>query len=128
MRKGTIHDIVENGKMARVVPSNNSEIVTLPLVIPFYWRAEMGNLQIGDEVYYNEDESLGGYIYGRTDGEWDFTVRTSLTITENLDVQGNISTNGNVTADGDVTASGISLKGHTHGGVEGGSGTTQKPQ
>ena len=29
---------------------------------------------------------------------------------------------------GDVTADGISLQNHTHGGVQGGSGTTGKPQ
>ena len=29
---------------------------------------------------------------------------------------------------GDVTADGISLQSHTHGGVQGGSGTTGKPQ
>lgn len=110
MKKGKIHSIESGGTKARVVPGDNSQIVTLPLIIPFYWRAEMGNVQIGDEVYYDEDPSLGGMIHGRTNGEWDNAFRGAFTITE------------------DVTAGGISLKNHTHGGVEAGGSSTGQPE
>lgn len=107
VKKGKIHSLEEGGKKARCVPSDNSEIVTLPLVIPYYWRQEMGNLQAGQEIYYFEDESKDGYIIGRTDGEWDYTLRGNLTVTE------------------DVTASGKSLRDHTHRESQG--GTTNPP-
>lgn len=108
--KGKIHSIESGGTKARVVPDDNSQIVTLPLTIPFYWRAEMGNVQIGEEVYYDEDPSLGGMIHGRTNGEWDNTFRGTLTVTE------------------DVTAGGISLKNYTYGGVEAGGSSTGQPE
>lgn len=113
IKKGKIHNIENGGKTARCVPSDNSEIVTLPLVIPYYWRREMGNIQIGEEIYYLEDDGLGGYIIGRTDGEWDYTLRGPMKIEENL------------TVTEDVTASGKSLVKHTHRDSQG--GTTSPP-
>lgn len=110
MKKGKIHSIELGGTKARVVPDDNSQIVTLPLTIPFYWRETMGNVQIGDEVYYDEDPSLGGIIHARTNGEWDNTYRGTLTVTE------------------DVTVSGISMKNHKHGGVEAGGSYTGQPE
>jgi len=99
-----------SGSTAVVVPAEHPGIVTRPLVVPFYWRATMGNLQPGDEVYYLEDDEHGGYIIGRTDGEWDNTLRGSLTVTDAVQCQSEL------TADGDVTAGGVSLMQHTHFG------------
>ncbi len=104
--KGTVQSIT--GSTAVVVPAEHPDIVTRPLVVPFYWRAAMGNLQPGDEVYYLEDDEHGGYILGRTDGEWDNTLRGTLAVT------------------GDVTAGGISLMQHTHTGNMG--SPTSAPQ
>lgn len=104
--KGTVQSI--NGGTAVIVPAEHPGMVTRPLVIPFYWRAAMGNLRPGDEVYYLEDDELSGYIIGRTDGEWDNTLRASLAVT------------------GDVTAGGISLMQHTHIGNQG--SPTSPPQ
>lgn len=112
IQKGTVQTI--SGKTATVIPAEHPDIVTQQLIVPFYWRELMGNLQPGDEVYYFEDDAHGGYIIGRTDGEWDNTLRGSLSVTEK------------VAADGDVTASGISLKNHTHTGDSGGSTSTPK--
>ncbi len=104
--KGIVQSIT--GSTAVVVPAEHPDIVTRPLAVPFYWRATMGNLQPGDEVYYLEDDEHGGYIIGRTDGEWDNTLRGTLAVT------------------GDVTAGGISLMQHTHTGNMG--SPTSAPQ
>lgn len=104
--KGTVQSM--SGSTAVVVPAEHPDIVTRPLVVPFYWRETMGNLQPGDEVYYLEDDEHGGYIIGRTDGAWDNTLRGSLTVTEAVQCQSSL------TADGDVTAGGKSLMAHTH--------------
>lgn len=132
-KKGKIHNIENGGKTARCVPSDNSEIVTLPLVIPYYWRREMGNIQVGEEIYYLEDDGLGGYIIGRTDGEWDYTLRGSMEIEKSLDVKQQLTTplgeiktvtSSTITAD-NITASGKSLAGHSHKDSQG--GTTSSP-
>lgn len=105
VQKGRVHSIEDGGKAARCVPENDSGIVTRPLVIPFYWRETMGNIKVGESVYFLEDESQGGFVLGRCDGEWDNTLRGALVVTE------------------DVTASGKSLVKHTHTDSLGG-GTT----
>ena len=46
----------------------------------------------------------------------------------NLDVDGSITATGDIAATGDVTAGSISLKNHTHPGVQTGSGNTGPPQ
>lgn len=94
--KGTIQQI--SGSTATVIPDEHPEMVTLPLVVPFYWRETMGNLKPGEKVYYIEDNAMAGYIIGRTNGDWDNTIRGELTVTK------------------DVSAGGISLVEHTHTG------------
>lgn len=106
VQKGRVQSIT--GTTAIVVPNEHPETVTQPLVVPFYWRATMGNLQPGDECYFLEDNEHGGYIIGRTDGEWDNTLRGTLTVTD------------------DVTAGGISLMSHTHTGDSGGDTSAPK--
>lgn len=56
------------------------------------------------------------------------TVTAETTINGNLTVNGDVTINGSATASGDVIGAGISLSGHIHGGVTGGSGTTGTPQ
>lgn len=115
VQKGTVQKMT--GDTATVVPKEHPDIVTRPLVVPFYWRETMGNIKAGDEVYFFEDGELGGYIIGRTDGKWDNTLRGPLKVTQDITAEANIE------ASGDVTADGISLKNHTHIGDSGGSTT-----
>ena len=112
VQKGIIQST--DGTTATVVPNQHPEIVTQPLVVPFYWGPTMGNIKAGEEVYFFEDSEHGGYIIGRTDGSWDNTLTGEFTI------------KGGITASGDVQSSGISLKNHTHTGDSG--GTTSAPQ
>lgn len=52
----------------------------------------------------------------------------NATINAATTVNGDVTVNGTVTVSGDVVGGGISLTGHVHGGVMGGSGTTGAPQ
>ena len=111
IQKGPVHSIEDGGTRARCIPDTDGDIVTLPLVIPFHWRATMGNIQAGESVYFFEDEGRGGFIIGRCDGEWDNTLRGSFSVTETI------------TATGEITGQGIALSSHTHTDSRGG-GTT----
>lgn len=143
VQKGTIQTM--SGATCTVIPSTHPDIVTQPLVVPFYWRETMGNLQAGEEVYFFEDDQHGGYIIGRTDGNWDNILRGTLTVTEevtaestldvhkdistemNLNATMNITANMNITSvAGDVKAGKVSLKEHIHPGDSG--GMTDAPQ
>ncbi len=96
LKRGTVQSF--DGTHAVVVPNDQPEITTQPLLVPFIWREVMGNLQVGEEVYYMEDNAHEGIIISRTDGAWDNKLRGTLEVTE------------------DVTAAGTSLKSHTHTG------------
>jgi len=54
-------------------------------------------------------------------------ITGDVTVKGDLDVDGNFSSTGNIEADGDVRAGNVSLKNHTHSGVESGSGSTSPP-
>lgn len=118
VQKGIVQSM--NGTTATVVPNEHPDIVTQPLVVPFYWRETMGNLKAGEEVYFLEDDAHGGMIIARTDGEWDNTLRGTLTVTEavtaqaTVDITGAVTAGSTITATGDVIGSGTSLAGHTH--------------
>lgn len=110
VQKGTISSM--NGSTATVVPSDHPDIQTQPLVVPFYWRKTMGNIQTGEQVYFFEDGEHGGYIIGRTDGDWDNTIRGTLMVT--ADVIG-LS---------DIKAGSVSLQNHIHTSAAPGTQTT----
>ena len=113
INKGTIAGI--DGNMARVVPSDASAKPTAKITLPRHLRGATGNLKKGTAVVYVEFDDSTGLLLGRADGEWGAYL-PRLTA-------GSVSV-----PKGDVTAGGISLKGHTHGGVEPGSVTTNTPK
>ena len=106
INKGKIAGI--SGNTARVLPSDASAKPTAKITIPWHLRGGAGNLTKGTEVVYVEFDDSTGLLLGRADGEWGAYLPSLST--------------------GDVTAGGISLKGHKHGGVETGSGTTSTPR
>ena len=110
INKGTIASI--SGNTARVVPSDAGAKPTAKITIPWHLRGSTGNLSKGTAVVYVEFDDSTGLLLGRADGEWGCYL-PSLSA-GNINVQ-----------KGDVTARGISLSGHTHGGVETGSGSTK---
>lgn len=91
-------------------------------------------LQIGDYEHQGNREQTGNYIL-----TGDFTINGHTIKNGNLTVNGNITIVGNgsrtVNASGctvnltggDVIADGVSLKNHTHGGVQTGGGNTGVP-
>lgn len=118
VQKGTVQNITED--KATVIPATHPDIVTQPLIVPFYWRKDMGNLKAGDKVYFFEDEEHGGQIIARVDGNWERKIDCEITVT------GDITAEANVNASKDVKAGSISLKNHTHGGDSGGTTSTPK--
>lgn len=111
INKGTIASI--EGNTARVVPSDAKAKPTAKIMIPWYLRGDTGKLQKGTVVVYVEFDDSTGLLLGRADGDWGAYL-PKLTV-------------GTITAavsDGDVTAAGISLRNHTHTGVD---GETSKP-
>lgn len=128
IQKGTVQAV--NGSTATCVSAEHPEIVTQPLVIPFYWREAMGNLQPGEQVYYLEDDEHSGMILARCDGEWDYTMRHTLTVEQDvtlnaaLSVQGDVTAAAAVNASGEVTGNGIALSTHKHTSASPGSPTS----
>ena len=121
---GTVQSI--SGAKAVVVPDEHPEIVTREFIVPYYWRKEMGNIQPGEKVLCVLDDDMHGYVLMRCDGEWDYTLRNTLTIeqavtmNDTLSVQGdvtaqsNVTISGNMTATGTVTGGSVTLQTHTH--------------
>lgn len=46
----------------------------------------MGNIQVGEEAYYCEDDGLGGFVIDRTNGDWDYTFRNFWGMDQNFNV------------------------------------------
>ena len=67
---------------ARVLPSTAQSMTTRPLVIPWHLRGAMGNLKVGDEVWFALANDLTGIILERTDGEWTGTIPGKITTTD----------------------------------------------
>ena len=63
----------------------------------------------------------------KTGAQVNITAPT-VNITGNVNITGKVTTSSTISAAGDVSAGGISLQGHTHGGVEPGGGSTGTPQ
>lgn len=84
--------------------------------------------------YRNHSMSDGYYIGGFLNQEptcyLELTTegKAILTAPQGLTINADVQLNGSMNATGDVVASGISLTGHVHGGVEGGSSNTSGPQ
>ena len=126
---GTVQSI--GGAKAVVVPDEHPEIVTREYIVPYYWRKEMGNIQPGEKVLCALDDDEHGYILMRCDGEWDYTLRNTLTIeqavtmNDTLSVQSNVTIGGNMTATGTVTCGSVTLQTHTHTSTVAGTPTSQ---
>ena len=93
--------------------------VTMPLIIPWYLRGDMGKLQPGTEVVYVEFEDKTGYILGRFDGDFQGTVPYDIT------VDGSITATDDVNAPDFVSDSCGSYNEHKH--TDSQSGTTSEP-
>ena len=131
INKGTISSFEESPKdrnddyiFARVLPLTSDSMPTRPLVISWHLRGKMGNLKVGDIVWFALADDLSGIILERADGEWSGIIPGDVEITGNELVDGDSTTTGKVTAD-DVTTSAVaSQKSHVHGNGNQGADTT----
>lgn len=108
--KGIILNIEADGTRARVRPCTEEGLVSRLVTIPWHMRGATGNLTKTTEVVFILFEDQSGILLSRMDGNW-----------------GNIIV-GNLETTGDVKAGNISLKNHTHSGVQTGPGNTGGPQ
>ena len=97
--------------MARVLPSTAQSMPTRPLVISWHLRGVMGNLKVGDEVWFALANDLTGIIFERADGEWTGTI------------PGNVTTTGKLTSTDLTTDSVASQNSHVHSNGNNGADT-----
>lgn len=97
---------------ARVLPSTAQTMPTRPLVISWHLRGAMGNLQVGDNVWFALANDLTGIILERADGEWSGII------------PGDVTTTGKLTATDLTTDSVASQNAHIHGNGNNGADTT----
>lgn len=97
---------------ARVLPSTAQSMPTRPLVISWHLRGVMGNLKVGDEVWFALANDLTGIILERVDGEWSGTI------------PGDVTSTGKLTATDLTTDSVASVNSHVHGNGNNGADTT----
>ena len=107
-------DVDRNGDLikARVLPATAQSMPTRPLIISWHLRGAMGNLKIGDNVWFALADDLTGIILERTDGEWSGTI------------PGDVTTTGKITSTDLTTKSVASVNSHVHGNGNNGADTT----
>ena len=96
---------------ARVLPSTAQSMPTRPLVISWHLRGVMGNLKVGDEVWFALANDLTGIIFERVDGEWSGTI------------PGDVTSTGKLTATDLTTDSVASVNSHVHSNGNNGANT-----
>lgn len=115
---GTVQSI--SGAKAVVVPDEHPEIVTREFIVPYYWRHEMGDLKPGEKALCILDDDEHGYVLMRCDGEWDYTIRNTLTVeqavtfNDTLTVASDATFSASLTATGTLTGGNVVLQSHTH--------------
>lgn len=97
---------------ARVLPSTSQKMPTRPLIIAWHLRGKMGNLKIGDDVWFAIAKDLSGIILERADGEWSGTI------------PGDVEATGKIKAQDMITDSVSSQNSHVHGNGNNGADTT----
>ena len=106
-------DVDRNGDLtkARVLPSTAQSMPTRPLIIPWHLRGAMGDLKVGDLVWFALANDLTGIILERADGEWSGTI------------PGDVTTTGKLTATDLTTDSISSINSHVHSNGNNGGNT-----
>ena len=117
--KGKITSI--DGNSVRVVPCNESGLVSARVVVPWHLRNSSGNLAKGTEVIYVIFDDQTGMLLGRADGNWG-SYLPGLTIGGTLNAAGvtakNSITAGSIAAN-TVKAGEVSLGSHKHSVTDG---------
>lgn len=106
--KGKISAVLQGGKAVTVKPYSG-EVVTSPLVVPFFLY---GALPVGMEVVYTTFPDGTGIVLARMDGEF------------NRRIPGSVEVEGEITAS-DVITDAASFNTHTHPHPYGQTGTPE---
>ena len=106
-------DVDRNGDLikARVLPITAQSMPTRPLIISWHLRGVMGNLKIGDNVWFALADDLTGIILERADGEWSGTI------------PGDVTTTGKIAATDLTTKAVTSINSHVHSNGNNGENT-----
>lgn len=106
-------DVDRNGDpiKARVLPCTAQTMPTRPLIISWHLRGKMGNLNVGDDVWFALSNDLTGIILERADGEWTGTI------------PGDVTTTGKLTSTDLTTDSVTSVNSHVHSNGNNGGNT-----
>lgn len=88
------------------------------------------NMNVNAKINHKGDQSTSGTmtVTGNISTSSNISAKGGIAAEGTMTAKGNINTQGSMSATNDVTGGGVSLKGHTHGGVKGGSGTTTPPK
>lgn len=117
--KGKITSI--DGNSVRVVPCNESGLVSARVVVPWHLRDSSGNLAKGTEVIYVIFDDQTGILLGRADGNWG-SYLPGLTIGGTLNAAG-VTAKSSITAGSiaatTVKAGDVSLESHKHSVTDG---------
>lgn len=117
--KGKITSI--DGNSVRVVPCNESGLVSARVVVPWHLRDSSGNLAKGTEVIYVIFDDQTGILLGRADGNWG-SYLPGLTIGGTLNAAG-VTAKNSITAESiaatTVKAGDVSLGSHKHSVTDG---------
>ena len=108
---------------ARILPSTAQSMPTRPLVISWHLRGKMGNLKIGDDVWFALANDLTGIILERVDGEWSGIIPGDVTVTGNQTTEGNTTIIGTTTTADVKTDSVASINSHVHSNGNNGANT-----
>lgn len=85
-----------NPTRARVQSASAEGTSTLPIVIPWYLRGKMGNLEKGTEIAFVVFDDCTGIIVSRMDGNWDGTIDADIAARGNLTVEGDLKLGGRI--------------------------------
>jgi hypothetical protein len=119
--KGYVSTILEEGKKVTVIPATSGDVVTQPLIVPFFL---LGTMKPRKEIVFCSFPDGTGVVLAALDGSWNHNLAGSVTISGTLSA-GAVAASGAVSG-GSVSAGGVSLSGHTHTDSRGGS--TSGPQ
>lgn len=75
-----------NPTRARAQSASAEGTSTLPIIIPWYLRGKMGNLEKGTEIAFVVFDDYAGIIISRMDGNWDGTIEDDVVAKGNLTV------------------------------------------
>ena len=102
--KGYVSAVLEGGNKVTVVPACSGDVVTQPLVVPFFL---LGTMKPKKEIVFCSFSDGSGIVLANLDGTWSQKLDGDISIAGKLSVS-------DLEASGAVSANGVNLGDHTH--------------